>query len=90
MKSYELNKAVETSPKVIGLRTPHYLFAMALLLIGGVIAMVSLKSMLWALIISVGELGAYGIMRYLSADSRMDIRTNNQPSRIEGYRDDGL
>lgn len=90
MRVYKINRALESTPKVIELRTPNYLFIMALAVIIGFIMIVAIKDVWWALLIISTEGGIYLWLRRLSDDTRMDVRASSQPERIEGYRDDGI
>ncbi|MEP2469918.1 hypothetical protein [Ekhidna sp.] len=87
MRIYKINRNLESTPKVWGLRTPGYLAALLLIGVMGLVIIMVLKSLIWTLVI-LAVLGvSYHFLRLWSDDNNMNIRVNDQPERIEGFRE---
>lgn len=64
-----------------------YLIGFGMVAVLGVVAIFMLKSLVGALVVIAVVGGAFYWFRVLSDDSNMNIRSNAQPERIEGYRE---
>lgn len=87
MRHYKINRNLESTPQVWGLRTPDLLAIFLVSAIFGLVLIIVFKSLVWTLVILAICGGIFHWLRTISDDTNMNVRVTDQPERIEGYRE---